>query len=81
MTIVNLTLYIEEDNKNVIEAVKTVISNFKGISSFDLEKDDDKFMPKGKEEIEQEFREALKDIKSGKILEEAKDFDEIFSEI
>jgi len=81
MTTVNLTLYLEEDSKNVIEALKTVMSNFKGISSFDFEKNNNNFIPKKKEEIEQEFREVLKDVKSGKLVEESKDFDEIFSEI
>ncbi len=81
MTTVNLTLYLEEDNKGVIQALKTVVSNFKGVSSFEFEQISDKFIPREQEEIEQEFREVLKDIKSGKLLKEAKDFDNIFSEI
>ncbi len=81
MTTVNLTLYLEKDSKNVIEALETVISNFKGISSFDFEKNNNNFIPRKKDEIEQEFREILKDMKSGKLVEESKDFDEIFSKI
>ncbi len=65
-----MTLTIDDKNQDIIDALKTIVSNFKGVS-FKIE---DK---ETKEEVLTSFRTAMKDIASGEGIKNAissKDF-------
>ncbi len=78
MTTVNFTLHIEDEHSDIIDTFKTLASKLKGVRSFEITEDSEHFIPKTENEVKTEFREVLKDIKSGKAFEDADDFDEIF---
>ena len=78
MTTVNLILHIEDEHSDIIETFKMLASKLKGVNSYEILEDSGSFTPKTPDEVKTEFRQVLKDIKSGKAFEEADDFDNIF---
>ena len=65
-----MTLTIDDKSQDIIEALKTIASNFKGVS-FEIE------TTETKEEVLSSFRTAMKDIASGEGIKNAissKDF-------
>ncbi len=80
MTTINLTIHVEKDNSDVVDIFKTLASKLKGVSSFEIKQNEENFTAKSSIEIKTEFKQVLKDIKSGKAFEEADDFDNIFTQ-
>ena len=80
MTTYNLILHVEDEHSDIINTFKTLASRLKGVSSYELKKSEEDFIPKSEEEVKIEFKQVLKDIKSGKAFEEADDFDNIFTQ-
>ena len=72
MTIMTLT--IDDTSQEIIEAFKTIASNFKGVS-FEIE------TTETKEEVLDSFRTAMKDIASGEGIKNAKPIEELFKEL
>jgi len=65
-----MTLTIDDKSNDLLEALKTILSNFKGVS-FEVE------TTETKEEVLNSFRTAMKDIKNGNGIKNAissKDF-------
>ncbi len=77
MTTVNITLEIEEGYGDTLNVLKDLISKLKGVASFKIE--EDIFIAKTQEQIEQELRDSLAGIKSKKAFEEADE--NIFTQI
>ncbi len=69
-----MTLTIDDKNQDVIEAFKTIASNFKGVS-FEIE------TTETKEEVLNSFRTAMKDIASGEAIKNARPVEELFKEL
>jgi len=59
-----MTLTIDDKSQDILEALKTILSNFKGIS-FEIE------TIETKEDVLDSFRVAMQDIQSGKGVENA----------
>jgi len=68
-----MTLTIDDRSQDILEALKTIISNFKGVS-FEIEKEE------SKEEVLSSFRTAMKDIASGEAIKNARPVEELFKE-
>ena len=68
-----MTLTIDDKSQDILEALKVIVSNFKGVS-FEIEKEETQ------EEVLSSFRQAIKDIKSGVAIKEAKPIEELFKE-
>ena len=80
MTTVNFILHIDDEHSEIIDAFKTLASKLKGVDSYEVLEDSENFTPKTPDEVKTEFRQVLKDIKTGKAFEEADDFDNIFEQ-
>jgi len=69
-----MTLTIDDKNHDLLEALKTILSNFKGIS-FEIE------TTETKEEVLGSFRTAMREIASGEALKNARPVEELFKEL
>ena len=69
-----MTLTIDDKSHDLLEALKTILSNFKGIS-FEVE------TTETKEEVLNSFRTAMKDIASGEAIKNARPVEELFKEL
>ncbi len=69
-----MTLTIDDKSQDILEALKTIVSNFKGVS-FEIEKEETK------EEVLSSFRTAMKDIASGEAIKNARPVEELFKEL
>ncbi len=68
-----MTLTIDDKSQDILEALKTIVSNFKGVS-FEIEEEETK------EEVLSSFRTAMKDIASGEAIKNARPVEELFKE-
>jgi len=69
-----MTLTIDDKSHDLLEALKTILSNFQGIS-FEIE------TTETEEEVLNSFRTAMKDIASGKAIQNARPVEELFKEL
>ena len=69
-----MTLTIDDKSHDLLEALKTILSNFQGIS-FEVE------TTETKEEVLNSFRTAMKDIASGEAIKNARPVEELFKEL
>ncbi|HFD14496.1 MAG TPA: hypothetical protein ENJ34_04240 [Epsilonproteobacteria bacterium] len=69
-----MTLTIDDRSQDIIEAFKTIASNFQGVS-FEIE------TTETKEEVLSSFRTAMKDIASGEAIKNARPVEELFKEL
>ncbi len=69
-----MILTIDDKNQDLVDALKVFVSKFNGVS-FQIEKEE------SDEEVLDNFRTVLKDIKSGKAIENAKPIEELYKEL
>ena len=68
-----MTLKIDDDKQELVDAFKVFISNFRGVS-YEISNEDTKA------DILNSLSSACKDIKNGKAIQEAKPINELFKE-
>ena len=68
-----MTLKIDDNKQNLVEAFKVFVSNFSGVS-YEISNEDTKV------DVLKSLSSACRDIKSGKAIKEAKPIDELFKE-
>ena len=70
-----MTLTIDDKSRELIEAFKIFASNFKGVS-YEIEEDE----IEREEEVLNSLKIAMKDIKSGEAIKNARPIKELFKE-
>ena len=68
-----MTLKIDDDKQDLVEAFKVFVSNFRGVS-YEISNDDTKT------NVLNSLSSACKDIKNGKAIKEARPINELFNE-
>lgn len=68
-----MTLTIDDKSQDILEALKTIVSNFKGVS-FEIEKEE------SKEDVLNSFSQVLKDIKDGSAIKNARPIEDLYKE-
>jgi len=70
-----MTLKIDDNRQDIVEAFQVIVSNFQGVS-YEISQDTNK-----KDEVLSSLSQTCKDIKSGKAIKEAKPIGELFKEL
>jgi DNA primase large subunit len=68
-----MTLTFDDQSQEIVEALKTIASNFKGVT-LEIEKTE------SKEEVLESFRTAVRDIRNGEMMRDAVSSEAFFRE-
>ena len=68
-----MILTIDDKSQDLVEALKTIVSNFQGVS-FEIDKEE------STEDVLNSFSASLQDIKNGNSLKNARPIEELYKE-